>query len=494
VRVLRWFSLFVAVLLVAGALAAYAKYRSVWDSISRVTLSGLGHRPPKYTSALNVLVFGYDERKALTRHQQVAWHVGHVAENSTDTIMLAHISPGRRGVTVLSIPRDTMVPVYKCNAGRAPDGTTFAGQAAAPGAVEQINAIYNIGGPSCLVKTIEQQTGIRIDHFIGLGLAGFVKVINDIGGVYVCMPVAVNDTVSGLVLPRGWHKIFGATALKFWRTRENLGTGSDLQRIQRDQYFMASLLHGITHNGLLSNPAKMLSVVSDIAQSMTTDSAMTAQDMVHIAASLRGVGSGHVQFITAPNGADPADINKVVFAQPQADRVFTAIAHDRTLPKAVKKTGKNARGNPPALLTTPSKVKVAVLNGSGVAGQAAKAGTSLTSRGFDVVSEGDAARYNYTTSVIEYARPAELAAVNTLKAEFSHITVQQNASLTRGTIELITGSSYSGLNPALAASNLASSQHSISGLSGKYGGITGSARMCSSSGLATFTGAGTVNG
>lgn len=490
---LGWVSLVVAAVLVAGALAAYAKYRSVWDSISRVALSDLGHRPPKYTNALNVLVFGYDERKALTRHQQVAWHVGHDAENSTDTIMIAHISPGRSRVTVLSIPRDTMVPVYQCNAGRAPDGTTFAGQAAAPGAVEQINAIYNIGGPSCLVKTIEQQTGIRIDHFIGLGLAGFVKVINDIGGVYVCMPVAVNDAVSGLKLARGWHKIFGATALKFWRTRENLGTGSDLQRIQRDQYFMASLLHGITRSGLLASPTKMLSVVGDLARSMTTDSGMTAEDMVHIAASLRGVGSGRVQFITTPNSPDPADINKVVFAQPHADRVFAAIAHDRTLPKIAKKAGKEARGNPPTLLTTPSKVKIKVLNGSGVAGQAAKARSSLTSRGFTVVSEGNAPNYNYATSVIEYAGRAELAAVNTLKAEFSHVTLRQNASLTPGTIELITGSSYSGLKPASAA-NLASSQRSISGLSSKYGGITGSARMCSSSGLATFTGAGTVNG
>ena len=173
-----------------------------------------------------------------------------------------------------------MVPVYQCDAGRAPGGTRYAGQAAAPGATEPVNSIYSIGGPSCLVKTIEQQTGIRIDHFIGLGLAGFVQVINDIGGVYVCMPVAVNDAVSGLRLSRGWHKIYGATALKFWRTRENLGTGSDLQRIQRDQFLMASLLHGITRSGLLASPAKLLTVVGDIARLMITDNGMTALDMV----------------------------------------------------------------------------------------------------------------------------------------------------------------------------------------------------------------------
>src|SRR5262249_57237587 len=140
-----------------------------------------------------------------------------------------------RAVTVLSLPRDLMVPAYRCAAGRLPDGTAFAGQAGGPGQVVQINAIYNAGGPSCLVKTVEQQTGIRIDHFIGLGLLGFVRAIDDIGGIEGCMPAAVNDSASGLVPSQGWHPTGGGTALEFWRARENLGTGARPQRRSADR-------------------------------------------------------------------------------------------------------------------------------------------------------------------------------------------------------------------------------------------------------------------
>lgn len=492
-RVAGWLSVVLAAVLVAAGLAVYVTYRSVWDSVGRVRLSDLGHRPGQYTGAVNVLVFGYDQRSGLTRREQLYWHVGRNAENSSDTIMLVHLSPGRRRVLVLSIPRDTMVPVFQCDRGRGPDGTRYAGQAASPGGTEPVNGIYAVGGASCLVKTVEQVTGIRVDHFIGLGLAGFVRVVNDIGGVFVCLPVPVHDAVSGLRLSRGWHKIYGATALKFWRTRENLGTGSDLQRIQRDQYFMAALLDGITRSGLLSSPAKMWSVVGDLARSMTTDSAMTPLDLLHIAVSLKGVGGGRVQFLTAPNRADPADLNRVVFAQPQAGTVFAAIAHDRALPGPARRPRAGAGGRSPGVPPARSEVKVAVLNGSGVAGQAAAAGASLARAGFTVVSEGDAPGYGYATSVIAYPAAASLPAVHALQARLGPVTIRPDPRLAGGTIELITGSSYHGLAPA-ARSRSGSPGSALTGLSRAYGGITGSARMCSQTGKAAFTGAGTVNG
>ena len=110
--------------------------------------------------------------------------------------MIVHISPGRHLVTVLSIPRDTMVPMYACAAGPG-----YTGQQADPEAYVQINALLQIGGPVCLWKTVEQQTGIYINHFIGIGMLGFVNVVNDLGGVNVCVPYNVNDPVSGLDLP-----------------------------------------------------------------------------------------------------------------------------------------------------------------------------------------------------------------------------------------------------------------------------------------------------
>jgi len=340
---LRWTAA-VIVLVVSGALlTAYVKYRAVYDSIHRVTVTDLGKRPPTYgTSSMNLLVFGSDSRAGLDHHEQVLLHTGDDPGNNTDTIMIVHISPGRHLITVMSIPRDTMVPYYQCDSGPG-----YPGQQADPSAVERINALLAAGGPSCLWKTIEQQTGIHIDHFVELGLMGFVNVINDVGGVSVCAPFNVDDPVSGLVLPAGEHHINGVTALAFWRTREDIGYGSDLQRIQRDQFMLAQVVKGVLHSGLLTSPGKMLSVVSDVAPSLTTDSGLSMLDLLRIAQSLHGLSSKDVQFVTAPNQPFPGDPTATVeFAQPQADAMFSAIAHDVTIPKSAGRPGSATPSQP----------------------------------------------------------------------------------------------------------------------------------------------------
>jgi LCP family protein required for cell wall assembly len=331
--VLRWSAVAVVVLVCGALLTAYVKYRAVYDSIHRVPVTDLGKRPPVYsTSAMNLLVFGSDSRAGLDHHQQVLLHTGSDAGNNTDTIMVVHISPGRHLVTVISIPRDTMVPYYECASGAG-----YLGQQADPDSYERINALLAAGGPSCLWKTIEQQTGIHIDHFIEIGMAGFVTVINDVGGVKVCAPFNVNDPGSGLVLPAGEHHINGVTALAFWRTREDIGYGSDLQRIQRDQFMSAQVVKGVMASGLLGDPVKLLGVLSAIAPSLTTDSGMSMTDLLHIGESLHVLSGKDVQFVTTPNQPFPDNPTATVeFAQPQADAMFSAIAHDVTIPKAAR--------------------------------------------------------------------------------------------------------------------------------------------------------------
>jgi LCP family protein required for cell wall assembly len=446
-HVLRWVAVGAVVILAAGTLAAYLKYRAVYDSITRVTIPGseLGQRPPDYSTASeNILVYGNDSRKGLDKHQQVLLHTGNDQTDNTDTIMIVHLSPGHHEVTVMSIPRDTMVPMYQCASGPG-----YTGQLADPNSYVQINALLQIGGPVCLWKTVEQQTGIFINHFIGLGMLGFVKVVNDLGGVNVCVPFNVNDPVSGLSLPAGEQHINGVQALAFWRTREDIGTGSDLERIQRDQFMSAQVVKGVLSSGLLSNPFRLLSVVTDAAASMTTDSGMSVSDLVGIAESLRNVSSKNVQFITSPNQAWPPDPTaRVQFAQPQADEVFSAIAHDVTVPKVkVTPSATPSSGAPQVLTTSPSNVKVKVLNGSGQHGIASRAATGLTSRGFDVTGTGNAASFAYTNSVIEYASTADMAAVNTLKQQLTNVTDLRDSTLTPGTVELILGSDFTGLAP-----------------------------------------------
>ena len=448
-HVLRWVAVAAVVILAAGTLTAYLKYRAIYDSITRVNVPGseLGQRPPDYsTGSENILVYGDDSRKGLDAHQQYILHTGDDQTDNTDTIMVIHLSPGRHEVTVMSIPRDTMVPMYQC-----PAGPGYAGQQAEPNTYVQINSLLQAGGPGCLWKTVEQQTGIFISHFIGIGMLGFVKVVNDLGGVNVCAPFNVSDPVSGLTLPAGEHHITGIQALAFWRTREDIGTGSDLERIQRDQFMSAQVVKGVLDSGLLSNPLRLLSVVTDAAASMTTDNGMSVSDLVGIAESLRNVSSKNVQFITAPNQAWPPDPNaRVQFAQPQADEVFSAIARDVTVPKVKVTPSATPTSAAQVLTTSPADVKVKILNGSGQQGIAAQAATALTSRGFDVTGTGNAASFAYTNSVIEYASTMDMAAVNTLKRQLTDVTDLQDSGLAPGTVELILGSDFTGLAAAPA--------------------------------------------
>jgi LCP family protein required for cell wall assembly len=478
-RVAGGLAIVVATACVSFALVAYAQYRAVWDSIGKVKLIGLGNRPPKYNNALNILVFGTDDRAGLTNRQKLLWHVGHPGvSNNTDTVMIVHISPGRHRVTVVSIPRDTQFPVLACPS----TGKNQPGQAATPGASESINQLFYIGGVSCLFKTVEQVTQIHLDHFVELKFKGFVNVINDIGGVYMCSPYPVTDSVSGLKLKKGWNRMYGAMALKFWRTRENIGLGSDLQRIQRDQLFMAALLQRVHHSGLLTNPGEMLRVLKDVGKSVVIDSGMTQNDLITIASSLRGLSTHSAHFVTAPNIPDPADpLAHVVLQQPVAGQLFSALAHDRTLPKLPKRTstGKGAGGTALVKSVSPAKVNVKVLNGSGVTGQAALVAAALTKRGFHVTGQGNAANYTYTKSVIEYSGAADLPAADTLKAQLSNVTLVQNASLTKGTIELISGSKYVGLKSKKASgASSAAAQAALNNIAKTYGGINGNQNVC----------------
>jgi LCP family protein required for cell wall assembly len=335
-RILAWTALVLACAVAGAALTGYLTVRKVVSEIHHVPVNqkDLGKRPPVYsTTSMNILVFGNDSRAGLDRHQQVLLHTGDATTggNNTDSIMVLHVSPGRHLVTGMSIPRDLMVAHQQCDAGGG-----HPGQQANPYAYERINSLLAVGGPQCLWKTVEQVTGIHLDHFIEIGLGGFVNVINDLGGVNVCAPFNINNTVSGLVLPAGEHHIDGVTALAFWRTRENIGEGSDLQRIQRDQFMSAQVVKGILATGLLGDPIKLFRVVSDLAPNLTIDSGMSLTDLLHLGESLHGLDSKDVQFVTAPVGAWPYDPNAVGLAQPAAAAMFAAIAHDVTLPKGAK--------------------------------------------------------------------------------------------------------------------------------------------------------------
>jgi LCP family protein required for cell wall assembly len=468
-RILGWGSIALTCVLVLGSLYFYSVYRDDVNSIHQIKITGLGKRPPKYTNALNILLIGSDTRKGANKQFGRTLVDG---GQRSDTIILLHVSPGRKGAVVISFPRDTVVPTLACPA----HGTGTPGQVEDQTALERINATFANGGPSCLYKTVEHITGVRIEHFVQLDFVGFEHVVNDIGGVDICLPFAVDNPQSGLHLTAGKHHVKGKMALAFWRIRENVGEGSDLQRIQRDQYLMASLVQGVEKSDILGSVTKVFSVVKDVASAMTTD--MDLNSMVSILGSVRDLSTKNIQFVQVPTVAYPGDPEaEVEFAQPGASDLFSAIAHDRTLPPTKKKTG-----NPVLAAADPSDVNVQVLNGSGANGIAATTGAALASRGFHVLGTGDASAFSYTTSVIEYASSAEKPQVQTLRKQLDNVIVKKDPSLEAGTVELILGSTYSGTLSTDGGSSPGSGHKSVNGLSKSFGGIKGNAACRSDTG------------
>ena len=473
--ILGTLAVLVALVLAGGSLAAYAKYRAVWDGINRIDVQGdLGnHRPPVDPHAQNILVIGSDTRVGI--NGAIGGHTG-VSGARSDTIMLLHVAPGAHQIAVISFPRDSVVPILSCTA----EGGT-PGQTAQPSyAIEQINATYAYGGPGCLWKTIEQTTGIHINDFVELTFIGFERVIDALHGVTVCLPQPVNDPISRLHLTAGRHHVFGREALAFWRTREGLGLGDDPQRIQRDQFLMASLVQGIERSSLLKSPSTMLSVIDTVTSHhyLTTDSGLTPTTMLRLAEALRGIATEHVQFLTVPwttysgnaqwisSSQSPASGNSawVQWVQPQANSLFSAISHDTKLPKPASKTKIKT--------VSPATVRVRVLNGTTTSGLGATTAASLKTRGFHVVGQaGDAATQTYTNTVIEYASAAELPAAQTLAKLFNNVTLQPDSQLQNATLHLILGSTFTSLNTASGSSG-------ISNLASTYGGITANVNIC----------------
>jgi LCP family protein required for cell wall assembly len=469
----------VALALAGGSLAAYAKYRSVWDGITRVNVqSDLGtKRPPVDPKAQNILVIGSDSRSGING---AIGGRSNIAGARSDTVMLLHVAPGAHQIAVISIPRDSVVPILSCTA----EGGT-PGQTAQPSQeIEQINSSYAYGGPGCLWKTIEQTTGIHINDFVELTFIGFERIIDALHGVTVCLPQPVNDPTSRLNLSAGKHHVYGREALAFWRTREGLGLGDDPQRIQRDQFLMASLVQGIERSSLLKSPSTMLSVIDTVTShhDLTTDSGLTATAMLHLGEALRGIKAGSVQFVTVPwttysgnaqwidSSQSPAtgNSNWVQWVQPQANSLFSAISHDTKLPKATKVKIK-------IKTVSPAAVKVRVLNGTITHGLGATTAANLSARGFHVIGQaGDTPTQNYTSTVIQYAGAAELPAAETLAKLFSKVTLQPDSHLKNATLHLILGSNFTSLSAASANSG-------ISSLATTYGGITGNVNICSDS-------------
>jgi LCP family protein required for cell wall assembly len=308
------------VLLVAGGAWGLTGY--INDTIKRVDA---GTSDSGTTGPLNILVAGVDQRTGLTHHQEVMLHVGDDVSTNSDTLMLMHISADRSRVTVVSIPRDSWVDI--------------------PGhGMSKINAAYGDGGPKLMVQTVEQATGLTINDYVEVNFLGFVKVIDALGGVNICLPQAVDDSYSGLQLSAGEHHVDGITALAYARDRHSFAT-SDLARIQDQQKLLSSALTAAIHSGLLANPVRLSSFISASLSALTVDKGLNVSAL---ADQMRGIDSQDVRFMTVPvANADyqaPDGEDAVQWDQQAASALFEKLQNDQDLAPATPTSPAHSAG------------------------------------------------------------------------------------------------------------------------------------------------------
>lgn len=264
------------------------------------------------TKGTNWLIVGSDSRSDLTPAQRKKLATGFAAGSRTDTIMLVHT--GSKKTTLVSLPRDTYVPI---------DGHGR----------NKLNAAFAFGGPSLLARTVEQVTGIHIDHYAEIGFGGFAAMVDAVGGVRICVDQAINDGNAGIDLKAGCQKLNGAEALGYVRSRK-FATG-DLERVQHQRQFLAALLSKVASPGTLINPFKSIPLGYDAVDALTVDKGSHVWDVVSLGLALRDAGGGKGVTLTVPVAgfATEAGAGSVVlWDRAKALRLFTALKNDDALP------------------------------------------------------------------------------------------------------------------------------------------------------------------
>jgi LCP family protein required for cell wall assembly len=273
-----------------------------WSRIEKVDASPAGARPADQPGTTYLLV-GSDSRQGLTRKQELSLGTGRAAGRRTDTIMLLHTGSGP--ALLMSIPRDSLVPIP----GHSPT---------------KINAAYAYGGPRLLVRTIERDTGIRIDDYVEIGFAGFVDVVDAVGGIRICPKTAMRDPLANLDIKKGCQHVDGKVALGYARSRHTSGLG-DIDRARHQREVVSAVGHKAVSPWSVINPVRYYRLAMAGA-----DSVRVGRD-TGMLATLRFVWA--MTHVNGSNGLTcgvPISDLAVHWDPGRSSRMFRLIRHDRT--------------------------------------------------------------------------------------------------------------------------------------------------------------------
>ncbi|MGA5081368.1 LCP family protein [Streptomyces griseoincarnatus] len=287
-RRIKWTAITLVTVLFVTTVATYFWADSKLNR--EVDLSKVIERPEK-GEGTNYLIVGSDSREGLSDEDKKRLRTGSSEGKRTDSMMILHT--GDNGPTLISLPRDSNVEIPSFKGSES--GKTYQGT----GRQVKLNAAYAEDGPELLVRTVEFNTGLHIDHYVEIGFAGFANIVDAVGGVEIDIPQDIKDTKSGADLKKGKQTLSGEEALAFVRTRYALA-GSDLDRTKNQQKFLSALANQVATPGTVLNPFRLYPTMGAGLDSLIVDKEMGLFDLADMFWSMKGVSGGEGTSMNMP--------------------------------------------------------------------------------------------------------------------------------------------------------------------------------------------------
>ncbi|WP_442815972.1 MULTISPECIES: LCP family protein [unclassified Streptomyces] len=355
---------------------------------------------PQAGHGLNFLLVGTDGRDKITSEDKRDYRLGGAPCHCTDTVMLVHLSADRERASVVSLPRDSYaeLPAHRDES---------SGNQHGPHPVK-LNAAYAEGGPQLTVRTVENMTRVKIDHYLEVDFTSFMKTVDAMGGVEICTAKALHDRNTGLDLLPGTHRLSGGQALQYVRSRHVDGA-ADLGRMQRQQRFVAALIKQATGGGVLLNPVKFKEVSSTLLGSVRADRGFGSEQMLALGQALRDFTPSSSEFASVPIGDTSYPVkgigSTVKWDGPKAEQLFEALRQDRPLaPAAPGQPARRPQRQPAVPVDVPpQRIRVRVENGTRIDGLGGRVDSALRATGFDTTrAPGNGASRDVKRTVIAY--------------------------------------------------------------------------------------------
>ncbi|MEB3369956.1 LCP family protein [Saccharopolyspora mangrovi] len=431
------------VLLVTGY--GWSNYRHLLNGLATSDVAEGGGAD----GAVDILLVGMDSRtdahgNPLPENVLRELHAGSNEGSLTDTVIMLHIPNDGTSAVGFSFPRDSYVSIpgqgnHKINSayGRGKEAEVVSQQqrgVSDPAALERAG---NDAGRKLLLRTVENLTGTSIDHYAEVNLLGFAKITESVGGVPVCLNSDTSDTYSGADFKAGPQSIAGPDALAFVRQRHGLPRG-DLDRVVRQQAFLAGLAQTALSGGVLANPNKLRDLINSVQDSVVLDLGDDS-DVLDFAERLRGLAAGAIKFNTIP-------IEDAAYDTPDGEAL-------KVNPRDVKEAVR-AASQPPGAPSSPAAqppptsasqeavaTRVDVLNGTRTSGLASKVQDQLSGQGIEVGTVGNTSKRS--SSVVRYGPGAD-AAGQEVASLLGGMPTESDSSLSSGRVQVIIGSDYDG--------------------------------------------------